>query len=82
MKNEKIFGDCNGSIQNCERRRRGVEWIMRGEIVLWRRVGRKMLDGQSQEGSCLSSPRRPLRGEVVDVIISLDNKLAPSNCDN
>lgn len=75
MKNEKIFGDCNGSMPNCERRRRGVEWIMRGEIVLCRRVGRKMLDGQSQEGSCLSSPRRPLREEVVDVIMSLEHPL-------
>lgn len=46
---------------------------MKGEIVLWRRVGRMIEDGQSQEGSCFSSPRRPLRGEVVDVIMSLES---------
>ncbi len=44
---------------------------MAGEVMLCRSVGMKSCDGQIQDGSCLSSPRRPFRGAFVDVTMSL-----------
>lgn len=43
---EYVVGVITGSTAKLERRRIGLEWVTIGEMMLWRMVGKKRLEGQ------------------------------------
>ncbi len=48
---EYDVGVITGSMEKFERRRRGVAWVIKGVMMLFRRVGMNRTGGQSREGS-------------------------------